>query len=149
MASVTSSIIPNRLSAVLSRSFPKYESGGNSRLVSKGVLTYLISFTESVKCLTVLLPSPRPEYLPWANGIYPNVHVPVAIRIRSCESDDSYIISTNATEPGGGKIHRQGEGAVSPCLEATYGVAARCGPVALSPYIEDTFIILPRPSRGP
>lgn len=41
MASVTSSIIPNRLSAVLSRSRPKYESGGNSRLVSNGVLTYL------------------------------------------------------------------------------------------------------------
>lgn len=38
---------------------------------------------------------------------------------------------------------------VSPCLEATYGVAGRCGPVDLSPYIEDTLMILPRPSRSP
>lgn len=38
---------------------------------------------------------------------------------------------------------------VSPCLEATYGVEGRCGPVALRPYIEETLIILPRPSRIP
>lgn len=88
-------------------------------------------------------------YLPWANGIHANVHVPVAIRIRSCESDDAYTMSTNATEPERGKAHGYGEDMVSPCLEATYGVDGRCGPVALSPYIEDTFIILPRPSRGP
>lgn len=38
---------------------------------------------------------------------------------------------------------------VSPCLDATYGVDGRWGPVDLRPYIEDTLIILPRPSRGP
>lgn len=43
MASVTSSIRPRRLSAVLSRSRPRYESGGNSRFVSSGVLTYLVN----------------------------------------------------------------------------------------------------------
>lgn len=43
MASVTSSIMPKRLRAVLSRSRARYESGGNSRLVSNGVLTYLMN----------------------------------------------------------------------------------------------------------
>lgn len=42
-----------------------------------------------------------------------------------------------------------GEDTVSPCLDATYGVDGRCGPVDLRPYIEETLMILPRPSRIP
>lgn len=48
-----------------------------------------------------------------------------------------------------GLPHSRGEDMVSPCLEATYGVDGRCGPVDLRPYIEDTLMILPRPSRSP
>lgn len=67
----------------------------------------------------VLLPYSGLKYSPWANGIHANVHVPVTVRIRSGESDDTCLISINGTVPEKGEVHGHGDGAVSPCLEAT------------------------------